>query len=63
MTTLLLSEGTLAVIVSPPPVSSFDWIREHACNKRGMPFDYLSYPWTKGICQEWDNPRRERIFF
>jgi phage terminase large subunit GpA-like protein len=62
-TTLRLSPRTLDAILTPPRINSFDWICEHACNKRGMPFDYLSYPWTKGICEEWDNPRRERIFF
>ena len=51
------------MIVSPPRMSSFDWICEHACNKRGMPFDYLSYPWTKGICEAVGQPARERIFF
>lgn len=62
-TTLRLSPRTLDAILTPPRIDSFDWICEHACNKKGMPFDYLNYPWTKGICQEWDNPRRERIFF
>lgn len=62
-TILYLSEGTLDAILPPAKISSFEWICEHAVNKKGMPFDYLSYPWTKGICDEWDNPRRERIFF
>lgn len=58
-----LSRATVNAWVPPPRLSSFEWICENAVTKRGDPFDQYSFPWTRGICEAWDDPKIERIFY
>lgn len=59
---LALSARTLASLLPPPRERSFDWICRHVRTKDGMPFNPIDYPWTEGICDEFDNPRRKTIW-
>jgi len=58
-----LSKATVNAWIPPPRLSSFEWICENAVTKRGDPFDQYSFPWTRGICEAWDDPKIERIFY
>ena len=60
---LTLSRRTLEAWRPIPRHSSFEWISDNCVTKRGEPFDPYAFPWTKGICQAYDDPQCERIFF
>ena len=57
-----LSEGTIDCILPPAELRTWDWVKKYARTPEGKPFNYIDYPWTEGICDEWDNPRRDTIW-
>lgn len=59
---LLIARSTADLILPPPRIRSWEWIREHIRTKDGLPFNGLDYPWTEGICDAWDDPRRKTIW-
>jgi len=40
----------------PIKESSFDRVRKSVRNHKGEPFNTIDYPWTRGICETWDDP-------
>ena len=51
-----LSRDCLRQILTPDRPASFDFVTDHVRNHKGEPFNPVSYPWTKGICEAWDDP-------
>lgn len=40
-----------------PKVDTWTWLCEHVRQPNGRPFDGDSYPWGRGFCQAFDDPR------
>jgi phage terminase large subunit GpA-like protein len=59
---LILFRSTFDRLLPPPKIRTFDWICDHIRTKDGLPFNPIDYPWTEGICDEWDNPQRNTIW-
>lgn len=57
-----LSEGTIACLTPPPRMRTWDWVKEFGRTPEGKPFNWIDYPWTEGICDEWDNAARQTIW-
>lgn len=58
-----LSPTVWACLEPPAKVSSWEWIQENFREPvEGKPFDAHAFPWTKGICEAWDDPRTKEIW-
>lgn len=57
----VLTPETIRAILPRKPRSSFDWISEYIRTPDGKAFNPHDYPWTKGICEAWDNPEVRQI--
>ena len=57
-----ISRRTLDCVLPVQPINTWEWIKEHAYTKKGVPFNYFDYPWVKGIAEAWDNPECRAIF-
>lgn len=57
-----LADRTIALLEPPPDIRTWDWVKENARTPEGKPFNHIDYPWTEGICDEWDNPRRQLLW-
>ena len=60
--TVSLEKGTLDCLLPRPKVDSFKWICDNIRLPNGDPFSPHDYPWTEGICKEWDNPDRTTLW-
>ncbi len=58
---LVLPDRVHAVLNPRVRVNSFDWLCENICDKKGNPFNPIDYPWTKGICDAYDDPEVREI--
>jgi phage terminase large subunit GpA-like protein len=54
---------TVACLVPPENLRTWDWIKQYGVTKRGEAFNHLDYPWVEGLADAWDDPDVERIFF
>lgn len=41
--------------------NSFKWIKSKIRTPTGLPFKWFDYPWTRGICDAWDDPHVRQI--
>ncbi|MCM2370956.1 terminase gpA endonuclease subunit [Aporhodopirellula aestuarii] len=60
--TLTLAETTHDAWLPPEPVNTFEWLCENMHSHKGAPFNPVQFPWTKGICEAWDDPRTRNIW-
>ena len=58
----LPSDDVWDLLQPRPQFSSFDWICENIVMPDKRPFDPDAYPWTKGICEAWDNPNVKEVW-
>lgn len=56
-----LSRDTVACIKPPVLEPIFDRITSSVRNHKGEPFNPIDYPWTRGICEAWDDPEVRSI--
>ena len=57
-----LSKRTLACVLPTPRRNTFDWLCKNLKTKDGVLFSPYEYPWTKGICDRWDDPAFKLIY-
>lgn len=57
-----ISPGTVDCVLPPAQDRTWDWVRTNGRTPDGKPFNWLDYPWTEGICDAWDDPRRDTIW-
>lgn len=48
-------------LVPPAIVGSWDWVCEYGRTPEGIPFDGRMVPWSRGVCEAWDNPETRKI--
>ncbi|WP_145218721.1 terminase gpA endonuclease subunit [Planctomycetes bacterium TBK1r] len=58
-----LSPVVLTAFDPPKHMSSWEWVTQYAVTHKGDPFDGASYPYLKGICDAFDDPKVRRVFF
>ncbi|MCC9603514.1 phage terminase large subunit family protein [Stieleria sp. JC731] len=47
----------------PEKMRTWDWVTQYAVTHKGDPFNGDLFPWCEGICDIWDKPDVERMFF
>jgi phage terminase large subunit GpA-like protein len=52
---LRLSEACRDLMLPRKKIDTFEWIKENIIMPDKRPFDEHSYPWTRGICEAWDD--------
>lgn len=59
--THFIRKATIESLRPRIPRVTWDWVCEKIRAPNGKPFNPYDYPWTKGICDAWDDPRVRQI--